>query len=546
MSTNNYWTSSGISRRNFVAGSGPVAVGAAALLAGCGGGGSGKPSATNSSGNAQADASAPKSGGTIRTSFIQQDNHLSPYHTGSGMQLIVIPLLFDGLWDYRPRAAKTTVMMNATKVEQPDDSTFVITMSPSVFQNTAPVNGRAVTADDIKADVEYIRQDATTTARSFLAQQVQSVSATADLTLTVATAGPQGYFYESFPRSIVPKELLAGGDLRKQPAIGSGPWQLGDRTPGSFVEFVRFPQYRRSPIPYVEKYHLTLIADPSATETAFRSNKLDIWLPNNYQTYKSVLSDLGKDVVGKTQDSARGQGFAMNPQRNPFKDIRVRKAVYRALDRQKLLTIVEFGQGTLSGPVGAAFPKIQLSNDEIADSFKTDPVEAKQLLQQAGFDLTKTYDFVIRSDNPTDGAIGPLVKDQLAAVGIKVNIVDLPQAEYQQRTGPLPGQFDFALAPISPTIPQLFRDQHSDSLGLRKSFSLKDPTIDALIVKSEGTVDEDARIAVLKDIQRKLLALWAPYIPLYFPKTYTLVRASIMGWDDDAGTIYQPQLWLNQ
>ena len=141
------------------------------------------------------------------------------------------------------------------------------------------------------------------------------------------------------------------------------------------------------------------------------------------------------------------------------------------------------------------------------------------------------------------------MKEQLAAAGIKTSFSDVPQAEYQTRTFAEPGQFDFTLATTGGDIGRTLRDQHSKSLGVREAFAVNNAEVDALIEKSEVTINEEQRIALYKDIQRKLLALWPAYFPLYSPKVYRINRSYIKDFDDNPELFglypQQPQMWLD-
>lgn len=558
----NYWLRSRrVSRRQVVAGSGVAIAGASAALMGCGGGSSstetpasGSPAtnASPSAGSSPAATAAPKPGGTLRLYYAGSDTHLSPVNAGGFSYPFVFSTMYEYMWQPGTEGKKLTIdFMQAASVEQPDGDTYLIHLSPDAFfQDIAPVSGRATSAEDVKMLCDYIAADKTTFARQFQVTAVDSVSAVDEKTVQVKTKGIQADFYDGaigFDRPLVPKELTAQGDMTKVAPIGSGPWQFGSQTPGSFLEVVRFPKWRVAGQPYFDKVRSTLVADEAARETAFRGGQLDMLEPSNYQLYKSVTQDMGNQVSSFTRPSVPVM-FSMNGQRATFDDPRVREAIHRALDLKKLLEIGAFGKGTLCGIVGPTLEAFALPETELSDYLKFDPKAAKQLLQQSAFDLNKPYDFLVRPESAVHQALTPLIQQMLQDVGIKINIVSLPQAQFLQRTLAAPGDFDFAFASISDSIGRVLLDHATVSNGARQCFGNKDAEYDGLLEKASSTIDIDARTELYLQAQKRLLSIWPISFPLYAPDAFFIARKEVMGIDESRALAYpqQAQEWFSK
>lgn len=559
----NYWLRGGrLSRRQVVAGSGVAFAGAAALAAGCGG--SSKPKSSPAAGGTAAGGSSPsssatsattatpKTGGTLRLYYQGSDAHLSPVNTGGFGIAFVFTTMYEYMWQPLTQGNKlVTRFMQAKSVEQPDGETYLIHLDPDAyFQDIPPVNGRATSAEDVKALCDYLVADKTAFARQFQVTAVDSVTALDLKTVQVKTKGVQADFYDGavgFDRPLVPKELTAEGNMTKVAPIGSGPWQFGSQTHGSFLEVVRFPKWRVSGQPYIDKVHTTMIVDAAAQEAAFRGNELDVFEPSNYQVYKSVTSDM-KDQVQNFAQPATPVGFSMNGQRATFADARVREAIHRALDLNKLLTVASFGQGQLCGIVGPTLQAFALPQSDLGDYLKFDPAAAKQLLATAGFDLSKSYDFVTRSDLDLYQALTPLIQQMLQDVGLKINVVAVPQAQFQQRTFVAPGNFDFTFADIGASIGRVLLDHATVSNGAKQCFGNKDTQFDQLLAKASSTIDVDARTQVYLEAQKRLLSIWPISFPLYAPDAFFIARKEVMGVDPINALTYpqEPQEWLNR
>lgn len=556
----NYWLrGQRATRRQVVAGSGIVIGGLSATLVGCGGGSSSKADPDDrspvsnespSAGNSPAATEAPKPGGTLRLYYSGSDAHLSPVNAGGLSYPFVFSTMYEYMWQPRTEGKKLTIdFKQAASVEQPDGDTYLIHLSPDAyFQDIAPVSGRATSADDVKMLCDYITADKTTFARQFQVTAVDSVTAVDQKTVQVKTKGIQADFYDGaigFDRPLIPKELTAQGDMTKVSPIGSGPWQFGSQTPGSFVEVVRFPKWRIAGQPYIDKVRTTMIADEAARETAFRGGQLDMLEPSNYQLYKSVTQDMGSQVSSFTRPSVPVM-FSMNGQRSTFDDPRVREAIHRALDLKKLLDIGAFGKGVLCGVVGPTLEAFALPKSELDDYLKHDPKSAGKLLQQSGFDLNKSYDFLMRPESAVHQALTPLIQQMLQDVGIKVNIVSLPQAQFLQRTLAAPGDFDFAFGSTADSIGRVLLDHATVSNGARQCFGNKDAEYDELLDKASSTIDVDARTEIYLQAQRRLISIWPIAFPLYAPDAFFIARKAVRGIDEEQALRYpqQPQEWF--
>ena len=561
-SDTNYWLRGRrLSRRRVVAGAGVAIAGTSVVLAGCGGDSSpettpasGSPGTTQSpaAGSSPTSPPTPKTGGTLRLSYSGSDAHLSPVHTGGFDFSFVDSTMYEYMWGTSTEGTKLTVnFRQAASVEQPTDDTYLIHLSPDAFfQDIAPVSGRPTSAEDVKMLCDYIAADKTVFARQFLATAVDSVSAVDEKTVQVKTKGVQADFYDGgvgFNRPLVPKELTAQGDMTKVEPIGSGPWQFDSQTHGSFLEVVRFPKWRVSGQPYIDKVRRTLISDEAARETAFRGGQLDVIEPSNYQMYTSLTKDMGNQVSGFARPSVP-IGFSMNGQRATFDDPRVREAIHRAIDFKKLLEVVAFGQGKLCGVVGPDLAAFALPESELGDYLKFDPAAAKQLLQQSGFDLGKSYDFVTRPDVAVYQALTPLIQQMLQDVGLKINVVAVPQAQFQQRTFPKPGDFDFTFAFMGANIGRVLLDHATESGGAKQCFGNKDPEYDQLLAKASATLDADARTQIYLQAQKRLLEIWPISFPLYSPDRFFISRKELMGIDQSLAITYsqQPQEWFDK
>src|SRR5262249_14225629 len=137
--------------------------------------------------------------------------------------------------------------------------------------------------------------------------------------------------------------------------------------------------------------------------------------------------------------------LVFNTGRKPWNDARVRQAFNLAMDRGAISDKVYSGDFTIAGPIPVSLGSDwAIPNDELASKwYKTDAAKAKQMLADAGFDLTKEYDFPVTAWNQSFPALAVVVADQLKAIGVNAKIRQLESGVYIKETAAY--NYDFTL-----------------------------------------------------------------------------------------------------
>src|SRR5262249_12632658 len=152
------------------------------------------------------------------------------------------------------------------------------------------------------------------------------------------------------------------GDLKKPEAmVGTGPWMLDSYRPNVGLTFVRNPSYFLSGLPYIDKVEVTVDEDNASRMAAFIAGKYDLgWEASG--TINRVDGVKMKDPLKQRRPKIQSLEFAstqmshiyMRTDKPPFNDVRVRRAIPLAFDRQDLLDAVAEGVGVLNPAVPAA------------------------------------------------------------------------------------------------------------------------------------------------------------------------------------------------
>ncbi len=568
------------SRRRFLVGSAGL-TGAAAFLAACsssnnntsaGGannGGAPKPAASAAgssaapagSPGAAAATQTPKKGGRISQLAAITTQTLNPVTNWNEGTLLSGVSIYDRLVSTRLNKDSATeyVPEAAASVEQPDPTTVVFKLRPGMkYHDHAPVNGRAVVADDIVQTENYIKNNPASQDKSFQTLSMDSVTAPDDQTVSFKLKAPNAYLFSgtqlSYPAGgsiIIPKETLDNLDQGWQ--VGSGPYQLSDFQMNVRYLYKRFDGYHGASqgLPYIDEREWKIIVDAAAQESAFRSEQVQIWAPPIPQTADTIKKDLSAKITMNDYLSLSMVTLSFNVAKPPWNDARVRQAMYRFTNRQQYLDLIESGRGQVpTGLLSVGLKDYQLDAAQTAKYWANDLKQAKQLLDAAGYDYNHQVE-MSTIDGPRNNQGMQIFQQQAAQVGMKVQITPMQFAEWLNQkilTGNWEAWYSQHPAYDSPHI--YLRLQATNTYSVHKYNGLKDPTIDAMIEKAEQTLDHAARVQLVKDIQ---LALLDKYTPFFITHNYTAYVANykyVMDYEvnpaSTAEPTYETQMWLNK
>jgi peptide/nickel transport system substrate-binding protein len=453
------------------------------------------------------------------------------------------------------------VLEAAEKMELPEPTKVVLTLKPGqVYQDLEPANGRPVKASDIVAYQEYVRDLPNAENSGFQRIYMDKVEAPDDTTVIFTLKQPYAYLTSfsmlssATEQVIVPEEML--DVLESHPAVGSGPWQLTDHTFGAEYNYKKFANWRDADSrAWFDGMHIVSLTDAVAQETAFRGGEISEWQPAGSQVSR-LLSELDKTKyanVNFLNPGILGFNAMMNKELGgprPWNDVRFREAVYRLTNRQQWIDLVYDGKAQLStGPVQVALEPYQLTTDETDKYFMQDEAAAKQLLSAMNYDTSQDWEIVCSNTSGTNAQMGEIWQQQLDKAGIKVHINPMPLAEMNPNHI-RPAKFDLFIGgqPGGDTPFRAIRNQHSDTTDQFTNVGLYDPDIDALIEKSEQTLDRDQNIQLVKEIQRKVLDLYTMSYNAFADQRYKFYDANVEDFDPDPlnGQIYYVDQWFKE
>ena len=405
-------------------------------------------------------------------------------------------------------------------------------------------DGTPFTSADVKFTFEQALLRYHSRTRAALEGLLETVETPDDLTAVFRLKRPYGPLLQRLDvveASIISKhqydghDLLNGAPTRKP--VGTGPFRFVSYSPADRIVLERNPAYFRQGVPGVDRLVFRILPNVASAVAALESGDVDYTVSLAGPDIARLQKTPGITVVksaGGSGGSACQEVLIPNLTRRPFTDLRVRRAIAHAIDRQFLVERVYFGQGTAAtGPISHLMPWAYTPD---VRQYPHDLGAAEKLLNEAG--LKRKVNGERFAVTFTHGAnqqrLGQALREQLKAVGITLNLemVDFNAAVDRVFAKK---KFDLGLASYcngaDPDI-GVRRVYVSSNIGpypFSNGASYSNPAIDRLFDEAAQLLDKNQRRQKYFEIQR-ILTEDVPYFWLVDSETLRAHRGTFTGF----------------
>jgi peptide/nickel transport system substrate-binding protein len=545
------WQLKQASRRRFVGGGVAVGAGVAGLaLVGCGdddddddGGGAATSTSTGTSAATSTGTSAatstgttaaqPKSGGTLRVHMGGSPRSLDPHFDTFPYNTAITDNTNERLLKWAPDFSEIQTEMASALPEQPDDLTFTFKLTPGIkFANVDPVNGRDFTSEDVKYSIERQSTDEAGKYQHayFFLNKLESIETPDAETVVIKSKGPYAPFlsYIASPWTLmIAREAVEKfGDLT-QNAVGTGPFIFKEWQKDVKIDLVKNPDYWQKGLPYLDGISHIIAIDPDTSATLYIEDQVDAIVVGQSQLQR-VLDEREKDSTYEIVPSQFWRQMRMMPTQKdkpyvaPFDDIKVREAIVRAVNAKQVLDLVHNGDGVLTnGPILPIYPLWTLK-EEIA-SF--DLKKAKDLMSAAG-NPAISAPMIWATGSPQADQIGEVLKQQLAEIGVEVELTPMELAAYYNLTYAYDYTFSHHV-PLNAPDP----DENLSSYFGRNSTYFKhyNEDIFAIIDKQATQLDIEERQATVQEAQKMIVEDY-PIKFMFTTNLHLFTHEKVKGW----------------
>ncbi|MGO4327516.1 ABC transporter substrate-binding protein [Cupriavidus sp. 2TAF22] len=361
---------------------------------------------------------------------------------------------------------------------------------------------------------------------------------------------------------VMPKEVATAGAGNWKNVNGSGPFVLSNFVQGNATTYAKNTLYWDSDkiggkdykLPFVDKVVLRTVKDEGTRNTMLRTGKIDVLENIGW----SAVDELKKNAPALKWSrwlSTNGQYLALRVDTKPFTDLRVRRALNMAVNKEEIVKQFYGGNAELFAypqhpEYAGYFEPLSAMPDSVKELYTYNPDKARKLLAEAGYPKGFTFKVQVCACQPDHLELLPLIGAYLEQVGVKIEIQPM---EY--------GAFLSAMTTRTNAPGYLMSNGHTNpTTTIRKSFVLGqvwnaaqwgNPKYEQRVGEAFQMRDLGRRQEALRALTRDVLAD-APYIWLPTPYQYTAWWPWVKNYNGELragavrpGPIYA-RMWIDQ
>lgn len=300
-------------------------------------------------------------------------------------------------------------------------------------------DGERVTSEDVVFTFENVLLRYHSRTRAGLAAALGAIEAPDPTTVVFRFREPYGPLLRRLDVTeapILPEHVYRGEDIEHHPAnlapVGSGPYRLASYRRDDTIELERNERYFKPGLPRLDRLVFRVIPDANTQVLALEQGEVD-YVSSLRPSDAETLRRAGDFTVVSTTSGPGGGNCVLswifNLERPALSDIRVRRALARAIDRDAMVEKILFGEGRVAAaPISSAIGWAHAVG--VLEPYSHDAAAAGALLDEAGYSRDETgrrlaLDIV---HFPSFLKYGELMQQQLGAVGVELSIRALDRA----------------------------------------------------------------------------------------------------------------------
>jgi peptide/nickel transport system substrate-binding protein len=468
---------------------------------------------------------------TFRWAYQSNVGGLDGMSTGDSSTRNLLRNVYEGLTRFTPDLAIEPSL--ATSWTLTSDTVWRFKLRPNVSFH----DGSSFSADDVI--FSFKRATAATSDVKARLRSIKEIRKVDDLTIDIETNGPSPTllndltFLDIFDAdwatkngAVEPASLTAKAEnFATRNANGTGPFRVTKFAPSS-IEFVPFDKWWGNRTNNITQAIFTPITSDTTRVAALLSGQVDMIFPVPQQDVPRINASPTHVVLAAPEERVIFLGFDTSRDellyssvkgKNPFKDKRVRQAVYQAIDtatiRQKVMRSAAF-------EVDALISKTVVGWDPSFEkrAHPYDPTKASALLAEAGY----PNGFSVTLDCPNDRYVNDeqictAIVGMLARIGIKVDLLAQTRSLYFAKTGKRDTSFflfGWSAGTDAQSTMQLLMHAPTEKEGSLNFGSYSNPRVDTLIRLIGNEMNREKRLAMFKEAFQTVRDDFG-YIPLH-------------------------------
>ena len=440
---------------------------------------------------------------------------MNPHGDDSDAGLQYMANFFDGLLQRQGSEGKLMPAL-ATRFERLDLNSWKFYLRKGVKFH----NGNPFTAEDVKFSFERLGNPEVS---EFLntGKSIASIDIIDTYTVVIRTKDPIPWFANNMHQIFImdkeSTEARDSGDVMVKP-IGTGAYKLKEWVKGSYVRMVANENYWEG-APPIKNVEVRPIKEASTRFAALVSGQVDLISGVPVELYDKLLKNPKLNVVSRPARRSIFLALGNKPD-SPMADIRVRKAMYMAINEDEIIEKIMRGHASPAAQVPDP-PTIGYNPD--IKRLPYDPKMAKKLLAEAGY----ANGFSVTLSGPNDRyvqdeKICEAVAKYLAKVGIKAKLDVKPKSIFFPEVAE--GKLEFYLIgwfdgtfDMGRTYFKIAHTRDRDmGFGGLNGAAYSDPAVDKLLQATAGVINPEGRGKVLQVLNKMAMEDKLIWIPLHY------------------------------
>ncbi|MFN2341273.1 MAG: glutathione ABC transporter substrate-binding protein [Halanaerobium sp.] len=372
-------------------------------------------------------------GGDIRVGIGADPESLDPLYAQSSPSAMVMVHIMETLFEMTPEGDIIPLLAEDYDVSD-DGLTYDLYLREDVeFHDGTPFNAEAV-----KFNLDRLLDEGAV--YSFLINKLTNIEVIDEYTVRLETDEPfapiLAHLSHDFISMISPAAVEEHGDEVGSQPVGTGPFVFEEWSRGEEIVMSRNDDYWGENA-NVDTFTVLIVPEEATRVVMLETGEAHAIM--NVPARDVPRLEENEELKVETVESLRTLYIGLHNQREPFDDVRVRKAVNYAVDSEAIVENILSGAGRASdAPIS---PNVYGYSEQ--ELYSYNPERAKELLAEAGYEDGLEVEFYYPSGRyPMDSTIAQAVQSQLADVGIEANMQTMEWATYLEVLGQSPEEVE--------------------------------------------------------------------------------------------------------
>jgi peptide/nickel transport system substrate-binding protein len=486
-------------------------------------------------------ATTPQRGGNLVVARYTNVTTLDPLAAIDPDTIYSLDSVFEPLLFTSPSGQSETPGLALSVTPNADNLTWTVDLRPNVKFS----NGQAMTATDVKFSLDRARTS--NQSLGYLLAPITTVTVVNPLTVTLTTATPVANIpalLTLWCGEIIPANYagMTKAQFFKKP-IGTGPYMVKSWSPSGKFVVVKNPNYWMPGKPYLNSITWETNTDDSSRVNQLTGGQAQVIQEVPFSSTPSLKTTSG--ITVKSFASTSQTFLMMSTKYKPLADNDVRQAVAYAMDSKTVAKAVLFGYGSTACSI---LPPTMLYYDANVNCPNNNLTMAKQLMAKSTYPKGFTVSLLVASQNTEASTVAQIAINELAKIGIKVEIhtVDKSELFNMQSTGNFQIIYQGWASDIPDPDEQLSYMLDPSGGGESYGTYYGNPQITTLLASARSEFDTTQRAADYAQVQT-LSAQDGPYVPLLFEPFMDAYSNKVHGFTQlPTGFTFYQNVWLSK